>query len=114
MGLEGKGFSFQPSGRQKETTSLSPLEWQQPASQLGDLWRYKVTSLLLCMLGRHFRGDLRLPEGEGSQGVEPYTRTCISLWGFLGGYLIKHRLNAITSTFFLFLLLTHLATLQAL
>lgn len=49
MGLEGKAFSFQPSGRQKETTSLSPpgmAAASQPASR-GDLWRYNVTSLSL-------------------------------------------------------------------
>ena len=41
MGLEGKAFSFQPSGRQKETTSLSPpgmAAASQPAGEIyGDI-----------------------------------------------------------------------------
>lgn len=41
MGLEGKGFSFQPSGRQKETTFLSPpgmAAASQPAGEIyGDI-----------------------------------------------------------------------------
>lgn len=41
MGLEGKAFSFQPSGRQKETTSLSPpgmAAASQPAREIyGDI-----------------------------------------------------------------------------
>lgn len=63
------------------------------------------------MLGRHFRGDLRLSEGEGSQGVETYTGDCFPLWGFLEDYLIKPKFNSITTT--LHLLLIHLVSLQA-
>lgn len=65
------------------------------------------------MLGRHFRGDLRLLEGEQRYGVELCTRDYFPLWGFLEDYLIKLRLNSITSTLYLLLLLIHLVTLQA-
>lgn len=63
------------------------------------------------MLGRHFRGDLRLLEGEGSQGVETYTEGYLPLWGFLEDYLIKPMFNLVTTT--LHLLLIHLVFLQA-
>lgn len=38
MGLQGKAFSFQPSGRRKETTSLSPLGMAAASQPAGEIY----------------------------------------------------------------------------